>query len=135
MSYGIVSTTIYNFLYRVLPSFSSTTTHLYVVILFSRVVGYLVTFFYLLEVLGDPVLSSILIPCLPLQVVDHLPCQSDVGHGVEYHGVGDVVTYPDDLAVEAGLDSVDVLPFHSPTATIGVPMYISIYLAMQQVSC
>ena len=57
--------TISNSFYRALPTSSSTTSHLHVVTLLSSVVSHLVALFYLLEVLGDPVLPSILIPCLP----------------------------------------------------------------------
>ena len=65
VSSGIFFFTISNSFYRALPTSSSTTSHLHVVTLLSSVVSHLVALFYLLEVLGDPVLPSILIPCLP----------------------------------------------------------------------
>ena len=61
----IVTTTIPNSVYRVLTLYISVTLHLYIVILITNAVNCHVSIFYLSEVLGDPVLSSILIPCLP----------------------------------------------------------------------
>ena len=41
----------------------------------------------------------------------HLSCKSNVGHGIEYHGIWDVIAYPHDLAIEAGLHPIYVFPF------------------------
>ena len=67
--------------------------------------------FDLVEVLRHPVLTTVFILCLSRQVVDHLTCQPDVGHGVEYGSIKNVVANPHDLPVEARLYSVDVVSF------------------------
>jgi hypothetical protein len=61
MSSVIVTTTIPNSVYRVLTLYISVTLHLYIVILITNSVNCHVSIFYLSEVLGDSVLSSILI--------------------------------------------------------------------------
>ena len=70
--------------------------------------------FYLVEVLRHPILSSEFAPRLSGQVVNDFAGQSNVRHGVEDDRVRNVVAYPHNPAVEAGLGPVHVLSFPQP---------------------
>ena len=65
----------------------------------------------LFEVPCHSMLTTVFILRLSRQVVNHLTCQPDVGHGVENGSVGYVIPNPHDLAEEARLHSVDVVAF------------------------
>ena len=65
----------------------------------------------LLEVRSDSVLSSELFPGSFGQVVHHLTCESDAGHGIQDGFVGDHVPNPQYLPVETRFNPVHLWAF------------------------
>ena len=73
--------------------------------------GHRLTIFNLVKVLCYSMLATVLVLCLSRKIIDHLTCQPDVSHGVEYGSVGYVIANPHDLPIEARFHSVDVVSF------------------------
>ena len=68
----------------------------------------------LLKVSCHSMLTTVLTLSLPRQVVYHFTSESNVCHRVEDGTVGDVITYPHDLPVQACLHSVNVVSLPQP---------------------
>ena len=65
----------------------------------------------LFEVPCHSMLTTVFILRLSRQVVHHLTCQPDVGHGVEYGSIWYIVADPHDLTIKACLHPINVVAF------------------------